>query len=108
MVFLLGGLPPLGVIFWVFFGCSTVWRLCPGQRNITTLESLDPREGVWECYDLQALEGAGYQSESQEAGVADAAEMGYRMCLKQKTIQYHFSFTFQNNSFTIFCLFRKK
>lgn len=48
-------------------GWRYLWQaLCPGQRNITTLESMDPREGVWECYDLQALEGAGYQSESQD------------------------------------------
>jgi len=62
------------------YGASAVWlqgRLYVvggshhfRQRNITTLESMDPREGVWECYDLQALEGAGYQSSLWGAGVA--------------------------------------
>ena len=39
-----------------------------GKRKFTTLESLDPREGVWECYDLQALEGAGYQCLNSQCG----------------------------------------
>lgn len=71
------------------YGASAVWRdgrlyVVGGshhfrKRKFTTLESLDPREGVWECYDLQALEGAGYQSSLWGAGIA-ALENSLYIC----------------------------
>mmetsp|Transcript_59970 Transcript_59970/g.140086 ORF Transcript_59970/g.140086 Transcript_59970/m.140086 type:complete len:400 (-) Transcript_59970:113-1312(-) len=61
------------------YGASAVWHggrlvVVGGsyhfrKRKLTTLECLDPREGVWSCYDLQALDGPGYQSSLWGSGV---------------------------------------
>ncbi|CAK9023277.1 Extended synaptotagmin-2 (E-Syt2) [Durusdinium trenchii] len=62
------------------YGASAVWHhgrlyVVGGshhfrKRKLSVLESLDPREGLWECYDLQALDGPGYQSSLWGTGVA--------------------------------------
>jgi len=62
------------------YGASAVWHdgrvIVVGgthhfrKRKLTTLECLDPREGVWQSYDLKALDGPGYQSSLWGCGVA--------------------------------------